>query len=220
MINVSEWMNELVLALKDKFADHLWFAGLQGSYARGEASDKSDIDAVVILDEVSPSDIKIYNDILDTLPHRELACGFLSGKDELFNWEPSDLLSLYYDTKPIVGSLDDLLELIDENAVNRAIKIGVCNIYHGCVHNMLYDKSEEILKGLYKSATFVIRAILLKEAGEYIRFKDTFVSMDDYVITEEQAITNTFLTLKNGEKVDFDKASKALFNWSKKWIVQ
>ena len=80
MINVSEWMNELVLALKDKFADRLWFAGLQGSYARGEASDKSDIDAVVILDEVSPSDIKIYNDILDTLPHRELACGFFREK--------------------------------------------------------------------------------------------------------------------------------------------
>jgi hypothetical protein len=29
--------------------------------------------------------------MIDTLPNRELICGFLSGKDELINWEPSDL---------------------------------------------------------------------------------------------------------------------------------
>ena len=43
----------------------------------------------------------------------------------------------------------------DESAVNRAIKIGACNIFHGCVHNMLHEKSEDILRGLYKSAAFV-----------------------------------------------------------------
>ena len=218
MIDVYSWMNELVKALEFKFADRLWFVGLQGSYARGEATDKSDIDAVVILDEVTASDIEAYSKILDTLPYRELACGFFSGKNELFNWEPSDLLSLYYDTKPIKGSLDDLIEIIDEEAVNRAIKIGACNIYHGCVHNMIYDKSEEILTGLYKSATFVIQAICFKETGEYVQYKHVCVSEEDSAITEEQAITNTFLALKNGENVDFEKASRALFNWSKKMI--
>ena len=218
MIDVYSWMNELVKALEFKFADRLWFVGLQGSYARGEATDKSDIDAVVILDEVTASDIEAYSKILDTLPYRELACGFFSGKDELFNWDPSDLLSLYYDTKPIKGSLDGLIEIIDEEAVNRAIKIGACNIYHGCVHNMIYDKSEEILRSLYKSATFVIQAICFKETGEYVQYKHVCVSEEDYAITEEQAITNTFLALKNGENVDFEKASRALFNWSKKMI--
>ena len=86
MIDVYSWMNELVKALEFKFADRLWFVGLQGSYARGEATDKSDIDAVVILDEVTVSDIESYSKILDTLPYRELACGFFSGKDEIFNW--------------------------------------------------------------------------------------------------------------------------------------
>ena len=53
-------------------------------------SDKM-VDVVVILDELSVEDIQIYNAILDALPNRELICGFLSGKTEIFHWEPSDL---------------------------------------------------------------------------------------------------------------------------------
>ena len=80
--------------------------------------------------------------MLDSLPDRELICGFLSGKEELLNWEPSDLFQFYYDTKPLKGCLDELLPLLDKAAVERAVKIGACNIYHGCVHNMLYEKNE------------------------------------------------------------------------------
>ena len=61
--------------------------GLQGSYGRGEATEASDIDIVVILDKLSADDIQTYNSMLDTLPHRDLICGFLSGRDEIMNWE-------------------------------------------------------------------------------------------------------------------------------------
>ncbi|WP_242856040.1 hypothetical protein [Ruminiclostridium josui] len=44
--------------------------------------------------------------------------------------EASDLFQFYNDTKPIKGSLDELLPKIDANAIDRAIKIGTCNIYH------------------------------------------------------------------------------------------
>lgn len=64
--------------------------------------------------------------MLDSLPHRQLICGFLSGKKEILNWEPSDLLQFYHDTLSIQGSLDELLPQIDRAAVNRAIKIGAC----------------------------------------------------------------------------------------------
>ncbi len=47
----------------------------------------SDIDMVVILDELSSFDIQTYDYRLDELPHRELICGFLSGRRELLNWE-------------------------------------------------------------------------------------------------------------------------------------
>lgn len=169
---------------------------------------------VVILDEVAVLDIQNYNTMLDSLPHRELICGFLSGKKELLNWEPSDLFQFYYDTKAIKGSLDELLARVDDEAVDRAIKIGACNIYHGCVHNMLYEKNEEILKGLYKSASFVVQAICFRQTGNYIHHQK---DLSNVVSPEEKVIVDTFLSLKNGGTVDFSKMSEVLFEWAKKW---
>ena len=215
MIDITTWMQKFLHSLNETFANRVWFVGLQGSYGRGEACDTSDIDIVVILDELSATDIKIYNDMLDTLPHRDLICGFLSGKSEILNWEPSDLFQFYYDTTPIKGSLDELLAVIDESAVNRAIKIGVCNIYHGCVHNMLHEKSEDVLKGLYKSASFVVQAIVFKQTGKYIKHQKELLKV---VSSDEQVIVETFMNLKNGEAADFNLMSEALFAWAKKWI--
>ena len=215
MIEITAWTNTFLNALNDQFGDRVWFVGMQGSFARGEATENSDIDMVVILDELSPSDVANYNTMLDPLPHRELICGFLSGKNEILNWEPSDLFQFYYDTKPIKGSLDELLPLIDDTAVTRAIKFGACNLYHGCVHNMLYEKSEDVLRGLYKSASFVIQAIAFKQTEKYIKYQKDLL---EFVSPDERVIVETFLKLKNGGVASFDTMSENLFNWAAKWI--
>ena len=215
MTDIELWMNTFLCAVNDTFADRVWFVGLQGSYGRGEATETSDIDVVIILDQLSATDIQAYNAMLDGLPYRELICGFLSGKDELLNWESSDLFQFYYDTTPIKGSLNELLSVIDESAVDRAIQIGVCNIYHGCVHNMLHEKSKDILKGLYKSASFVVQAIAFKQTGNYIKHLKDLLGV---VSSDEQEIVYTFVNLKNGGMIDFDLMSSILFDWTKKWI--
>ena len=217
MIDITSWMNDFLQTLNQTFANRVWFVGLQGSYGRGEATETSDIDVVVILDELSASDIQVYNTMLDTLPHRELICGFLSGKNELLQWEPSDLFQFYYDTTPIKGSLDELLTVIDDAAVGRAIKIGACNIYHGCVHNMLHEKSEDILRGLYKSASFVVQAIVFRQTGKYVKHQKELLSL---AAPDEKAIAQTFLNLKNGGAVDFSRASDTLIAFAQKWIVR
>ena len=56
-------------------------------------------------------------------------------RGELMNWETSDLFQFCYDTVPIRGNLDEVLALVSDNAVRRAVKIGACNIYHACIHN-------------------------------------------------------------------------------------
>ncbi len=215
MVDINVWMNDFIQKLNEAFACRVWFVGLQGSYGRGEATETSDIDVVVILDELTASDIQTYQDMLDTLPHRELICGFLSGSGEILNWEPSDLFQFYHDTTPIIGSLEDLLPLIDNAAISRAIRMGAGNIYHGCVHNMLHEKSEEILKGLYKAASFVVQAIVFKQTGNYIKHQSQLLQVAS---AEERMIIDTFLKYKNGEAVDFNEASRMLFEWSKKWI--
>ena len=215
MIEISSWMDKFVKKLEERFGDRVWFVGLQGSYGRGEATETSDIDVVVILDELTAQDIQAYNTMLDTLPNRELICGFVSGKKELLNWEPSDLFQFYHDTSPIKGSLNELLVLIDDDAIARAIKIGACNIYHGCVHNMLHEKSDEVLKGLYKAASFVVQAICFQETGCYIKSQKALLEKFSGV---ERSIVENFLSIKKDGKVDFEEMSNTLFEWSKKWI--
>ena len=217
MIDITNWMSNFMQTLNKTFENRVWFVGLQGSYGRGEATETSDIDVVVILDELSAKDIQIYNDMLDTLSHRKLICGFLSGKNEIMNWEPSDLFQFCNDTTPIKGTLDEVFALIDENAINRAIKIGACNIFHGCVHNMLHEKSEDILRGLYKSASFVVQAIVFKQTGNYIKYQEELLKV---VSSDELVIVENFMNLKNSGTVDFSLMSETLFDWAKKWISE
>ena len=217
MIDITVWMQNFLQTLNKTFENRVWFVGLQGSYGRGEATETSDIDVVVILDELSAKDIQIYNDMLDTLPHRDLICGFLSGRNEIMNWEPSDLFQFCNDTTPIKGTLDEVFALIDESAINRAIKIGACNIFHGCVHNMLHEKSEDILRGLYKSASFVVQAIVFKQTGNYIKYQEELLKV---VSSDELVIVENFMNLKNSGTVDLSLMSETLFDWAKKWISE
>ncbi len=215
MIDIDAWIVHFSDALNESFGGRVWFAGLQGSYGRGEATVNSDIDIVVILDELTTVDITQYHAMLDTLPHREKICGFLSGKEELMHWDTAELFQFYYDTRPIVGSLNVLLPLIDDAAVARAVKTGAGNIYHSCLHNMLHEHSEKTLIGLYKTASFVVQAIVYRKLGTYIRRQEELL---EAVGAEEREILETFAYLKKGGAVDFDTMSDKLFAWAKMWI--
>ena len=211
MVDMKDWTEKFLAALDECFGNRVWFLGLQGSRGRGEATAASDIDMVVILDELRAADIAAYSAMLDALPHRELSCGFLSGRAEICAWEPSDLFQLYFDTTPIRGSLNELLPLLDASSVERAIRIGACNIYHGCIHNMVHGKSEDVLRGLYKGASFVAQAIGYRQTGRYLRH---MADLREILSTNDQQVVDTFLNLKNGGAVDFDDMSQALFEWA------
>jgi hypothetical protein len=80
---------------------------------------------------------------------------------------------------------------------------------------MLHEKSEDILRGLYKSASFVVQAIAFKQTGTYISHQKELLRVLSF---DEQVIARTFMNLKNGGTVDFNLMSETLFAWSKKWI--
>ena len=67
MIEIKSWIHTFLNALNDTFGERTYFVGLQGSYGRGEARDTSDIDVVVILDQLSASDIDTYNTMLNII---------------------------------------------------------------------------------------------------------------------------------------------------------
>ena len=216
MVEIDRWMEEFLQKLRDIFANRIEFVGLQGSYARQEATDSSDIDVVVILDELNTEDLIAYKTMLDTLSNRDLICGFLSGKKELLHWEPSDLFQFYFDTKPIWGTLDALRPLLDRDAVARAVKLGVCNLYHACVHNMLHENRGDFVKDLYKSAVFTIQAIHYQKTGEYVRSHKELLGV---VGGKEREIVRISLELKSGGHVDFAAMSEMLFIWAKERLA-
>ena len=106
MLDIEEWINNYTREILDNFKDRINFIGLQGSYARGEATEESDIDVVVIFDKLSIEDLNNYDEIISKMPYRDKICGFLAGKEEITNWEKSDLFQFYNDTRSIYGELD------------------------------------------------------------------------------------------------------------------
>lgn len=211
MTDIKTWMNTFTEKVEALFPRRVWFIGLQGSYGRGEATAASDIDVVVILDELRIDDLMRYRNMLDAMPDHDSVCGFVSGKNELLNWEPGDLFQFYYDTVPVKGTLDALLEKIDKQAVRRAIRIGACNVYHACVHNYVHEKDENILRSLYKSAVFVIQAVWFYETGKYIKSHAELQA----AIEPPSAVLEVAAELKRDAPVKFDEMSELLLNWSK-----
>ncbi len=168
-INLETWIEAYLQTVTSLFGARLLFVGLQGSYGRGEATESSDIDTVLILDTVTSRDLEAYNDAISGLPYRDRICGFVSGKQELYCWSKADLFQFYHDTTPLMGDMLPLLPEIDEDDVRCAVIAGACNIYHLCGHNIVHEKEPNILKSLYKTAVFVVQALHYYRTGIYIK---------------------------------------------------
>ena len=59
-LDLDAWLDGYLAALTEAFGSRIRFVGLQGSAARGEATEESDIDLVVILDTADAADIETY----------------------------------------------------------------------------------------------------------------------------------------------------------------
>lgn len=216
MIDIYSWLDAFVESMSNSFGSRVVCIGLQGSYGRGEATEESDLDVVVIFDRLTCDDIETYRALLDQMPEREKLCGFISGKEELERWEPADLFQFYFDTTPVHGSLDFLKTQISREAVRRAVRIGAGNIYHGCVHNMLHEKSEELLRELYKSAAFVVQAVHYLHSGVYVkRHKE----LQRILTGREKEIMDVYMALRQGEDAAFAPMSELLFQWSQERLI-
>lgn len=220
MLDLNDWMKKLSTEIQQMFGNRIEFIGLQGSYGRGEATESSDIDVVIILDKLTIQDLKSYDALISKMTCREKICGFISGKKELINWEKSDLFQFYHDTTPIVGSIDYLLPLIGADDVRRAALIGACNIYHMCAHNILHEKDTGILKDLYKSAAFVLQARHFEKTNQYIKKREELLPG---LSRNDQEILKTFFYLKElagTECKNFEYLSEQLFSWASQLIEE
>lgn len=206
---MKKWLDNFKNVMLDTFKERVVFIGIQGSYGRDEATENSDIDVVVILDNFTYQDLKIYDNSISQLEKRDKICGFISGKQELSNWNAADLFQFYYDTNAIYGDLSWLSGRIRRDDAWRSCKADVCNIYHGCVHNAIHEKDVNILKSLYKEATFALQAKYYYNKGKYLR---RIHELAEYLTDMDAVIINNYFD-KVYEK-DFELASEQLMNWA------
>lgn len=205
MIAIEDWCRDFTQKLRNAFGPALLFAGLQGSHGRGEAGPDSDIDMVVILKKVGPTQLRAYRELVGTMPDADKACGFLCSRAALQSWPAYDRLFLYLDTTALLGRLEDMAPPPDKSAAAQAVRIGAANLYHAACHSALYDESPAALPGLRKAAFFTLRAAYYARTGRFIRARRELVPLLD---RQEQALLD--------EGASDEEAFERLLAWSEK----
>lgn len=213
--DINSWLKVFQEKLITLFGNRIKFFGLQGSYGRGEQTAGSDIDVVIILDEVSFKDLQLYQSMLDSFKEHDMICGFVSGERELMNWEKSDLLQLVLDTKPIIGSLEHLQNLFSDEDIRRSVLTGACNLYHACSHNFLHAKDSNMLVGLYKAARFTVRMKHFLDTGSYI---SSMKLLSEHVTDKDRTILN--IASSEFQEKDFTEYSRILIEWASEIITE
>ena len=219
-INIDEWLNLAIEKLQKVFREKLLFVGLQGSYNRGEATPESDIDLVVILDKLSFEDLKEYRKIINEMPNKELACGFISGKNKLQNWSKADLFQFFYDTKPLIGNFENIIQPPIIEDIKKSIKTSSETLYHAAVHSFVHSNNyTEDLKHLYKNTFFILQTKYFIETEKYIPTKKELLEVlsgDDKEILDicinKDKISNTTL-------IELETLYAKLIQWSRENIT-
>ena len=215
MFDINVWLDIIIKKLQNEFEQRLLFVGLQGSYNRGEATQNSDIDLVVILDNLSFEDLKRYHSIINSMPDKDKSCGFISGREELQNWSKSDLFQFFYDTKSLIGNLQDLIQAPTIEDATQAVKISSENLYHTSVHSFIHSNNRaEDLKNLYKSTFFILQAKYFNESGKYISTQKQLLEMLNGIDRDILNICINRNNINDNEPIELENLYKMLIQWS------
>lgn len=171
-MDAIKWAETVAERLEREFGERLSFVGLQGSHARGEAREDSDIDLVVLLDTIDAGDLERYRSIVRETPEGDLACGFVGSVGALASWPRHELFQFYNDTKPIRGTLPSIDPFTRSDAIEAA-RVGASGIYHAACHAYVFegDEADGTLEALFKGAFFTLQALWFARTGEYPKTK-------------------------------------------------
>ena len=210
VFDINKWLDLVIKELQKAFKDNLLFVGLQGSYNRGEATSESDIDLIVILDNITFDDLKTYRSIINEMPNKNKACGFISGKNEIQKWSKSDMFQFFYDTKSIYGNVEDIIQPPSVEDIKTFIKTSSENLYHSATHSFLYsDNYIQDLQNLYKMTFFILQAKYFVETNNYIPTKKQLL---EYLCGEDKEILDICINRKSINS-DIENLYKKLIKW-------
>lgn len=169
-MDIDVWMNDLIDQLKTEFKERLVLVGLQGSRARDEQREDSDIDIVVVIEDLNADDLASYRSVIQKMPHAELACGFIGSPDVLAAWPRHDVFNLANDTDIRYGSFDFMDTEFTAEEAKLAADACASEIYHALCHTAVFEPNmlPDLLQGCLKSVFFGIRAKHFAQTGEFV----------------------------------------------------
>ena len=219
MIDIEKYILQLIESLRCKFGARLLYVGLQGSYLRGEATDRSDIDIMVVIDELTVSDMDQYRAIIRSMEHSDKSCGFICSRSDLANWNPLELWNLVNGTRDYYGALRELIPAYTELDTRNFAKVSLNNLYHEICHRYIHaspDRNAEALSGTYKGVFFILQTVYYLRHGQYIATKAELLPLLE---GKDRAVMERALSLEEGASYDFSDSFTLLFTWCQQTLT-
>ena len=220
MFNTDVYIPSLIKLLKVAYRERLLYVGLQGSYLRGEATENSDIDIMVVIRDMSVADLAKYKEAISSLEDYDKSCGFICGIEELKNWNPLEICHLLHTTKDYYGKLTELVPEYTKNDVRNFVKMSLGNLYHEICHRYIHapkEKSIDKLPFTYRSVFFILQNLYYLDNGKFV---DTKNELCEVLFGNDKLVLETAISLSNGTEFDFDEAFNLLFAWCKETMIR
>lgn len=214
-MDIDAWMNDLIDQLKTGFKERLVLVGLQGSRARGEQRKDSDIDVVVVVEDLDADDLASYRSVVQRMPHAELACGFVGSPGVLAAWPRHDVFNLVNDTNIRYGSFDFMDTKFTAEEAKLAADACASGIYHALCHTAVFEPNmlPDLLQGCLKSVFFGIRAKHFAQTGEFV---NSCAQLSDLANDDEKKLLQAY----NGDaQMDNQELASRLLQWSNNELV-
>ena len=219
MFNADTYITDLIALLQSSFGDRLLYVGLQGSYLRSEATEDSDIDIMVVVENMIPSDLEKYKEAILSLDNYEKSCGFICGKEDIAAWNPLEICHLLNTTRDYYGRLSELVPTYTEYDVRSFIKLSVGNLYHELCHRYVHASTEKNVARLpytYKSVFFILQNLYYLEHGAFVSTKKELLAL---LCGKDKEVLEAAMTIKNTD-FDFNEKFSLLFSWCKETLAR
>lgn len=209
-MDIDVWMNDLIDQLKTEFKERLVLVGLQGSRARGEQREDSDIDVVVVVEDLNADDLALYRSVIQKMPHAELACGFIGSPDVLAAWPRHDVFNLVNDTDIRYDSFDFMDAEFPAEEAKLAADACASEIYHALCHTAVFEPNmlPDLLQGCLKSVFFGIRAKHFAQTGEFVNSRAQLLNLAN---SDEKKLLQAY---DGNVQMDDQELARRLFQWS------
>lgn len=219
MVDIEKYISELIKALRQKFNTRLVYVGLQGSYLRGEATENSDIDVMVVIDNLSVSDLDIYRHLIQSLNHFDKSCGFICSKTDLANWNPLEICHLLHTTKDYWGTLSTIIPSYTEQDIRNFTKMSVNNLYHEICHRYIHSNANHDtaqLSSSYKGVFFILQNLYYLANNVFIATKEELLPC---LNGKHRKVLLRSIELTSGINHDFSESFELLFSWCQETLT-